>query len=131
MFPFPIYVLIGCIASARVKVNMVYSADVGAALAHSGMTSAHGRCHTFDARADGYVRAEACCTAAIVPSDDKESDGQAGGQALAHSALPLDSALPASRVGVGAGAAGRRAEAEARGRETRLRMPAASSSLAS
>ena len=33
-------------------------AHVGPALA--GMTSAAGRCHTFDSRADGYLRGEAC-----------------------------------------------------------------------
>lgn len=33
-------------------------AHVGPAL--TGMTSAQGRCHTFDARADGYLRGEAC-----------------------------------------------------------------------
>ena len=30
------------------------------ALLLAGMTSATGRCHTFDARPDGYARSEAC-----------------------------------------------------------------------
>eukprot|EP00964_Phaeocystis_antarctica_P163888 scaffold140901_cov181-Phaeocystis_antarctica.AAC.1 len=32
------------------------------------MTSAGGRCHTFDARADGYVRGEACGAAVLQPA---------------------------------------------------------------
>ena len=34
------------------------AANYGTAVA--GMTSAHGRCHTFDGRADGYCRGEGC-----------------------------------------------------------------------
>ena len=33
---------------------------VGTSFAVAGMTSPRGRCHTFDDRADGYVRGEAC-----------------------------------------------------------------------
>ena len=33
---------------------------VGAVFATAGMTSARGRSHTFDSRADGYARGEAC-----------------------------------------------------------------------
>ena len=30
------------------------------ATSSAGMTSFHGRCHTFDKRADGYSRGEGC-----------------------------------------------------------------------
>ena len=40
------------------------------AFAAQNMTSLHGRCHTFDARADGYGRGEGCvallCSAKII-----------------------------------------------------------------
>ena len=53
-------------------VNMLYSlmANIGSAVA--GMTSRRGRSHTFDDRADGYARGEACGTTALQlasPSD--------------------------------------------------------------
>ena len=35
------------------------------AFATAGMTSARGRCHTFDSRADGYCRGEAICGMAL------------------------------------------------------------------
>eukprot|EP00964_Phaeocystis_antarctica_P067563 scaffold40894_cov39-Phaeocystis_antarctica.AAC.1 len=38
---------------------------VGLSFAVAGMTSAAGRCHTFDACADGYVRGEACGAAVL------------------------------------------------------------------
>jgi acyl transferase domain-containing protein len=41
--------------------------------AMAGMTSPHGRSHTFDARADGYARSEACGAAAM-----KEGHGSNG-----------------------------------------------------
>jgi acyl transferase domain-containing protein len=44
------------------------TATVGLSFAVAGMTSAAGRCHTFDARADGYVRGEACGAAVLQPS---------------------------------------------------------------
>eukprot|EP00964_Phaeocystis_antarctica_P114839 scaffold78790_cov46-Phaeocystis_antarctica.AAC.1 len=41
---------------------------VSLSFAVAGMTSAAGRCHTFDARADGYVRGEACGAAVLQPA---------------------------------------------------------------
>eukprot|EP00964_Phaeocystis_antarctica_P005948 scaffold3249_cov96-Phaeocystis_antarctica.AAC.1 len=41
---------------------------VGISFAVAGMTSAAGRCHTFDDRADGYVRGEACGAAVLQPA---------------------------------------------------------------
>ena len=47
---------IGLVASA----TLMLVPDMGVSLAVAGMTSARGRCHTFDIRADGYARGEAC-----------------------------------------------------------------------
>ena len=57
---------------------MIFSANTGATLAQAGMSSASGRCHTFDARADGYARAEACCVALL--GEDGISDGISGSE---------------------------------------------------
>ena len=38
----------------------VLSEAANLATSIAGMTSAHGRCHTFDQRADGYSRGEGC-----------------------------------------------------------------------
>ena len=46
-------------------------AHVGPAL--TGMTSIRGRCHTFDARADGYLRGEGC--GAVVLETARRDDG--------------------------------------------------------
>ena len=41
-------------------VNLMLLPEAGQTFAVAGMTSARGRCHTFDARADGYARCEGC-----------------------------------------------------------------------
>ena len=43
-----------------VGVTLMLAPGVGASFAVAGMTSARGRSHTFDERADGYARGEAC-----------------------------------------------------------------------
>ena len=54
-----------CAAGLAVGINLMLlpAASVGCAVA--GMTSALGRCHTFDRRADGYARSEACCASVL------------------------------------------------------------------
>ena len=49
-----------CTRSLIAGVNLILSPRVGISFAVAGMTSASGRCHTYDACADGYARAEAC-----------------------------------------------------------------------
>ena len=51
-------------------VNLVLS---GPAKAVPGMTSEVGRCHSFDYRADGYARAEACSACVLHAADDSLS----------------------------------------------------------
>jgi myxalamid-type polyketide synthase MxaB len=41
-------------------VNLILSPEVTIAFSHAHMMAADGRCKTFDAKADGYVRAEGC-----------------------------------------------------------------------
>eukprot|EP00964_Phaeocystis_antarctica_P035887 scaffold20520_cov70-Phaeocystis_antarctica.AAC.1 len=36
------------------------------------MTSARGRSHTFDSRADGFARGEGCCAVVLVLAEDDE-----------------------------------------------------------
>ena len=54
-----------CTTALVAGVNMIFDPSVSLAEASAGMTSAGGRCHTFDARADGYVRGEACSAMAL------------------------------------------------------------------
>ena len=54
-----------CGDSLVAAIAFTLAPGVGIAYAIAGMTSARGRSHTFDARADGYVRAEACGAVAL------------------------------------------------------------------
>ncbi|KAL1521309.1 hypothetical protein AB1Y20_020978 [Prymnesium parvum] len=60
-----------CVAAAQcahalaAAVNLVLSPHASAAYARAGMLSPRGRCRTFDARADGYVRGEGVGAASV------------------------------------------------------------------
>ena len=51
-------------------VSMMLTPAVSISFAVAGMTSARGSCHTFDARADGYARGEACGSVSLFPGGD-------------------------------------------------------------
>jgi len=51
-----------CVGGLTASVNLMLLPAVSWSFAVAGMTSPNGKCHTFDSRADGYVRAEACCS---------------------------------------------------------------------
>ena len=54
-----------CEAAVVAGVNLMLLPGMSVSFAVAGMTSPRGRCHTFDARADGYARAEACVSVAL------------------------------------------------------------------
>ena len=58
-----------CPISLVMGVNIMLVPDVAAQMAVAGMTSGGGRCHTFDERADGYLRGEACATFVLQDSE--------------------------------------------------------------
>jgi acyl transferase domain-containing protein/acyl-coenzyme A synthetase/AMP-(fatty) acid ligase/enoyl-CoA hydratase/carnithine racemase/acyl carrier protein len=68
-----------CQSSLASGVNAILTPRVSLILATAGMTSPGGRCHTFDARADGYARAEACCATLL---DSAEGVVQIAGSAV-------------------------------------------------
>merc|ERR1712091_674729 len=49
-----------CAVGLVAGVTLMLAPGVGLSFAVAGMTSPRGRSHTFDARADGYARGEAC-----------------------------------------------------------------------
>ena len=49
-----------CGSAVAAGVNLILWPAIATMLAKAGMTSPRGRCHTWDARADGYARGEAC-----------------------------------------------------------------------
>jgi acyl transferase domain-containing protein len=56
-------------------VNLVLSPDVGVTLSRYHMMAADGRCKAFDARADGFVRAEGCGVVVLKKLSQALADG--------------------------------------------------------
>ena len=54
-----------CATDVVAGVNMIFSPSACAGIALAGMTSPTGRSHSFDARADGYARGEACAAGVL------------------------------------------------------------------
>ena len=50
----------GCARGLSLGVNLPMNWETSFMFVGAGMTAADGRCKTLDARADGYVRSEAC-----------------------------------------------------------------------
>ena len=59
-----------CNAGVVAGVALMLTPAAGTSFAVAGMTSARGRSHTFDARADGYARGEACGGVALCSGDE-------------------------------------------------------------
>jgi acyl transferase domain-containing protein/NADPH:quinone reductase-like Zn-dependent oxidoreductase len=56
-------------------VNVILSPEIGIAFSKSHMMAADGRCKTFDARADGFVRGEGCGIVVLKRLSDAQADG--------------------------------------------------------
>jgi acyl transferase domain-containing protein/acyl-CoA synthetase (AMP-forming)/AMP-acid ligase II/acyl carrier protein/NAD(P)-dependent dehydrogenase (short-subunit alcohol dehydrogenase family) len=56
-------------------VNLILSPELSITFAKNGMLAPDGRCKTFDARANGYVRGEGCGIVALKRTSDALKDG--------------------------------------------------------
>jgi acyl transferase domain-containing protein/SAM-dependent methyltransferase/NAD(P)-dependent dehydrogenase (short-subunit alcohol dehydrogenase family)/acyl carrier protein len=73
-------------------VNLMLSPRLSIAFSQAGMLSPHGRCKTFDAGADGYVRAEGCGAVVLKRLDDAQRAGDNILAILRGSAINQDGA---------------------------------------
>jgi acyl transferase domain-containing protein len=64
-----------CRMALAAGVNVILLPDLGVSLSKARMMAADGRCKTFDARADGFVRAEGCGVAVLKRLSDALADG--------------------------------------------------------
>ena len=71
-------------------VNVLLGSEVSQAFSQAGMLTADGRCKTFDARADGYVRSEGCGMVILKPLRKARADGDAILAVIRGSAITQD-----------------------------------------
>ena len=64
-----------CRMAVAAGVNVILLPDIGVSLSKARMMAPDGRCKTFDARADGFVRAEGCGVAVLKRLSDAVADG--------------------------------------------------------
>ena len=65
----------GCEVALAAGVNLMLAPEVSQALSNARMLSPTGRCRTFDASADGYVRGEGCGLVVLKPLSAAIRDG--------------------------------------------------------
>lgn len=64
-----------CNLALAAGVNLLLDEKRFLAYEQAGMLSPHGRCRTFDAAADGYVRGEGCAAVILKRLSDAQADG--------------------------------------------------------
>ena len=73
-------------------VNLILSPEIYVALSRSRMLSPDGRCHTFDAAADGFARGEGCGVVVLKRLSDAVQDGDRVLAVIRGSAVNQDGA---------------------------------------
>ena len=81
-----------CNVAIASGVNLILSPRSSIAFSQAGMLSPRGRCRTFDAGADGYVRAEGCGAVVLKRLEDAQRDGDNVFAVLRGSAVNQDGA---------------------------------------
>src|SRR5690606_14985045 len=71
-------------------VNTILSPTTSVTLSKARMMAADGRCKTFDARADGFVRGEGCGIVVLKRLADAEADGDSILAVIRGSAMNQD-----------------------------------------
>ena len=81
-----------CRMALAAGVNLILSPDIYVALSRSRMLSPDGRCHTFDAAADGFARGEGCGVVVLKRLSDAVQDGDRVLAVIRGSAVNQDGA---------------------------------------
>ncbi|NET47829.1 MAG: AMP-binding protein, partial [Merismopedia sp. SIO2A8] len=79
-----------CDQAIAAGVNLILAPDLTLTFADAGMLAADGRCKTFDANADGYVRGEGCGLLLLKRLPDAKRDGDTILAVLKGSAINQD-----------------------------------------